>query len=235
MAFAHSISGQRRRRGHNPLAAPLFLFAAVLAAASAYVGYVLWPRWPDAPVAGGAPALPIVIAGEHFVVEPAAIRMSLQRRAGTQDRVDLAYAWPGLAPAAHTPAPAPGSQAPTAERLFVTIQTANAALSPIERVEMIYPRYLVAEPVPGPAGLTLRGFRDDSPYKGEELAFDAKAPKRFLARCARQGVVGPGHCLLERRIGNADLTFRFPRDWLGEWRTLADGIDTLISRLQPQS
>ena len=234
MAHAHSLSGPRRRRGHNPLAAPLLLFAVVLAGAVAYVGYVLWPRWPEAPLGHDTPALPIIIAGEHFVVEPAAIRMAVQRRPGTQDRTDLAYAWPELAPAARMPSPAPAAQTKLPERLFVTIQAANGTLPPIERVEMIYPRYLVAEPAVGPAGLTLRGFREHTPYEGEELAFDAQAPTHFLARCTRHGPVGPGHCLLERRIGDADLTFRFARDWLSDWRKVADAIDALTKRLHPR-
>jgi hypothetical protein len=91
----------------------------------------------------------------------------------------------------------------------------------------------VAEPVAGPLGLTLRGFRDDTPYAGEELAFESLAPEHFLARCARRGVVNSGSCLLERRIGNADITIRFPRDWLGDWQQVAAGIDRLIARLHP--
>jgi len=43
----------RRRRWlrPSPLLAPLLLFACVVVTATAYVAYVLWPRWPDAPVA----------------------------------------------------------------------------------------------------------------------------------------------------------------------------------------
>jgi len=236
MAFAHSaVRPQRRHRraGHNPLLGPLALFLIAGTAAISYVGYVLWPRWPDTPVALDAPALPIVVAGTAFNVEPAAIRMRVQRHPGTQERVDLAYVWPTLAP----PDPAEKTAAPGAlvepiERLFVTIEGADGTMPPIERVETIYPRYLVAEPVAGPQGLTLRGFRKDTPYAGEELAFESNAPQHFLARCSRHGVVGSGGCLLEKRVGEANLTFRFPRAWLENWQQVARGIDTLMARLQ---
>ena len=33
-----------------------------------------------------------------FNIEPAAIRRPLQRKPGTQERVDLAYLWPSLVP-----------------------------------------------------------------------------------------------------------------------------------------
>jgi hypothetical protein len=103
----------------------------------------------------------------------------------------------------------------------------------MERVQNIYPRYLVAEPKEGPDGLTLRGFRDGTPYQGEELVFESQAPAHFLARCSLRGVVNSGSCLLERRIGDADISVRFPRDWLAGWREVAAGIDKLIARLHP--
>jgi hypothetical protein len=233
MAFANPAARRRRRARHSPLAAPLALFLIAGVAAVSYVGYVLWPRWPDAPVAIDAPALPIVVAGTAFNIEPAAIRMRVQRHPGTQDRVDLAYVWPTLAP----PDPAektaaPGTPIEPIERLFLTIEGTDGVMPPIERAESIYPRYLVAEPVAGPEGLTLRGFRKDTPYAGEELAFESNAPQHFLARCSRHGVVGSGSCLLEKRIGEASLTFRFPRAWLENWQQVAKGIDTLTARLQ---
>ena len=241
MTLAHTSHGYRRRRGANPLLAPILLFVLILTAAVGYVGYVLWPRWPDVPVAPDAPVIPIVIGGTAFVIEPAAIRMPVQRHPGRQERVDLAYNWPSLLPAhAHEKPhekPAPGtSPAPhvATERLFVTIQTDDGTLAPMERVQTIYPRYLGPQPVAGPAGLTLRAFRDDTPYKDEELAFDPNAPTHFLARCARHGAVGPGHCLLERRIGHVDVTFRFPRDWLNDWPKVADAIDALLKRVHAE-
>src|SRR5664280_2875500 len=85
----------------------------------------------------------------------------------------------------------------------------------------------------GPDGLTLRGFRDGTPYQGEELVFEPQAPEHFLARCSRKGVTNTGTCLLERRIGNADITLRFPRDWLSDWKSVASSIDRLIVRLHP--
>jgi hypothetical protein len=48
-------------------------------------------------------------------------------------------------------------------------------------------------------------------------------------RCNRPGKAAtPGMCLSERRIGNADVTVRFPSEWLGEWRKVAAGIEKLI-------
>jgi hypothetical protein len=224
---------RRRHTGHNPLLAPLVVFAAVAVFAALYVAYILWPRWPDRPVTLDAPSLPIVIAGVAFNIEPAAIRMGIQRHPGSHERVDLSYLWPKLSPPDPAIKSTDGAPLDPNERLFVTIASGEATLPLIERVQTIYPRYLVAEPVAGPPGLTFRGFRDDTPYKGEDLVFESAAPEHFLARCSRKGVTNSGVCLLERRIGNADITLRFPRDWLTDWQNVATGIDKLIARLHP--
>ncbi len=241
MAFIAQQPPSTRRRsgkgrgGHSPLTGPVLLFAAVMVTAALYVAYVLWPRWPEAPVSLDAPSLPIIVAGTVFNIEPAAIRQSVQRRPGTQGRVDLAYLWPSLLPPDPARKPTVGDPVDPNERLFVTIQAADGTLPLMERVKTIYPRYLVAEPVAGPEGLTVRGFRGDTPYRGEELVFEQAAPEHFLARCARKGIINSGSCLLERRIGDADITIRFPRDWLGDWQAVAAGIDRLMARLHPES
>ncbi len=225
----------KRRRGHSPITGPVLLFAAVTVTAALYVAYVLWPRWPEAPISLDAPSLPVIVAGTFFNIEPAAIRQSIQRKAGTQDRVDLAYLWPSLVPPDPARKATVGDPVDPNERLFVTIQSADGTLPLMDRVKTIYPRYLVAEPVPGPEGLTVRSFRKDTPYRDEDLVFEPAAPEHFLARCARKGVINSGSCLLERRIGNADVTVRFPREWLADWQSVASGIDRLIARLHPES
>ena len=224
---------RRRRTGVSPITAPVLLFVGVTFVAAAYVAYVLWPRWPQAPVALDAPSLPIVVAGVTFNIEPAAIRMPVQRRPGTEERIDLAYLWPSLLPPDPALKVTGGAPVDPNERLFLTIQTGDGTLPLLERVQTIYPRYLVPEPAAGPLGLTLRGFRDGTPYQGEELVFESLSPEHFLARCSLRGVINTGSCLLERRIGNADITFRFPRAWLGDWQSVAAGIDRLMTRLHP--
>lgn len=222
---------RRRQAGHNPLLAPLLLFAAVVVVATGFVAYVLWPRWPEAAVSPNAPSLPIVVAGVTFNIQPAAIRQSVQRHAGVQPRVDLVYLWPSLQPPDPAAKPTVHTRVNPDNRLFVSIESGDDTLPLMQRVEKIYPRYLVPQPTAGPPGLTLRGFRDDTPYKGEELVFESQAPTHFLARCTRKGVVNAGNCLLERRIGQADITFRFPRAWLTDWQSVVKGIDTLMARL----
>src|SRR5512143_3219372 len=118
----------RRRSGHNPLMAPLVVFAAVVLVAAIYVAYILWPRWPQGLVSLNAPSLPIVVSVVAFNIEPAAIRVGVQRRPGTQERVDLSYLWPSLAPPDPAVKPAVGAPPDPNERLFVTIASGDTTL-----------------------------------------------------------------------------------------------------------
>src|SRR5207244_3222697 len=118
-AAARRTIQRRPRSGHGPLLAPLSVFGAVVVIAALYVAYVLWPRWPDAPIALDAPSLPIVISGTTFNIEPAAIRMSVQRRPGAHERVDLSYLWPSLQPPDPAVKATVGAPIDPNERLFV--------------------------------------------------------------------------------------------------------------------
>ena len=75
----------RRKHGAS-VAAVLAGALAVGALAVGYVAFLLWPRWPAASAAPDAPTLPVTVAGELFVVPPAAIRVPLQRHAGVHEQ-----------------------------------------------------------------------------------------------------------------------------------------------------
>jgi hypothetical protein len=240
MAYTERRETHRRRpTASGLLLPPIALFLAVILTAALYVAYVLWPRWPGPIVAPNAPALPITIAGVTFNVPPAAIRVRMQRHAGTQERIDLAFLWPSLTPpelADKYVVPASGEAITPrpSDRLFVTIAAADGTLPPIERFKNIYPRFTEGQPAPGPGGLKVLAFRAGTPYQGEEMIYDPLAPEMFLTRCTRYDT-GPirGTCLIERRIGNADVMVRFPRDWLNDWRRVSQGIDRLIASFKP--
>jgi hypothetical protein len=229
-----TLAGHRRSTSRGAaqglLSFVLLVLISLTVTALGFVGYALWPSWPGQDVTLDAPSLPITVAGALFNVPPQAIRIAAQRRSGAQERVDLVYLWPSLAP------PDPNGPAPNLaerDRLFVTIAAATA-MAPIERLKTIYPRYIATEPTQGPAGLAIFAFRDGSPYQGEDVVFDAEAPERFLARCARTvNPLTPGTCLAERRIGDADLTARFPRDWLASWSDVEAGLEKLVTQLRP--
>jgi hypothetical protein len=210
---------------------------AVLVVLVGCVAFILWPRWPGPGATPDAPSLPITIGGYLFNVPPAAIRVPLQRHAGPQERIDLAFLWPELTPPDPTAKPALHQEPLTFDRLFISLAGFSGALSAAERFRQIYPRYFAEGQFAGPDGLIVKRFRDGTPYQGDDLFYDPIAPDPFMARCSRPGAgETPGICLVERRLAGAvDVTARFPRDWLIEWRILAKAIDHVIRTLRPPS
>ncbi len=233
MAYAGTMGHRRRHARGTKLGRVLMLAAGITAAAltGAPIAYMLWPA-PKA-ISPDAPSLPVTIGGVAFNVPPAAVRFKVQRRPGAQPRVDLSFVWPSLTPPDASHKPLPTDAPDVSDRLFMTIATGDSTLSPIERLKSIYPRYADAAPIVGTDGLSLQGFREGSPYQGEDLIQDAASPERFLLRCTRQIAATPAMCLHERRIAGADVTVRFPRAWLDDWKKVADGVDRLIAGFRP--
>ncbi len=210
---------------------PIMLASTLTAGAIAMVAYLLWPTW--GPEASNGPArLPVSIGTTLFNVPTAAIRMQIQRHSGPQERIDLSFTYPSLEPpeaAKHVSADSVEQAIQPIDRIFVSIAAHHDTLAPDARVRTIYPRYLEQASTPGQDGLTMRAFRDGTPYGNEDLFF-ANTPN-LSARCTRDATT-PGMCLSERRIEGADLTFRFPRSWLAQWRDVADAMDRLTLQLR---
>ena len=203
---------------------------AIATGAVALVTYLLWPTWAS-DTSNNPGRLPVSIGTTLFNVPVPAFRRKVQKHSGPQERVDLSFLYPSLeAPDGpkHLSADAIEEGVQPIDRIFLSIEAHHDALAPEVRQRTIYPRYF------GPAsflqqdGLTSRAFRDGSPYANEDL-FYADAPS-LVARCSRDAAT-PGMCLSERRIGGADLTFRFPRQWLTQWRDVAAAMDQLTAQL----
>jgi len=232
MTFLSSVQhiarrSRRRRRSHM---IPIMVGGAVTACAIAVVGYLLWPTF--GPKASSSPErLPVSVGATLFNVPTMAVRRKIQRHSGPQERVDLSFTFPALeAPDApkHVSADTVEESIQPIDRIFLSISAHHDTLAPDARVRTIYPRYLEQAAAPEQDGLMTRAFRDGTPYSNEDL-YLAKAP-HLTARCTRDAAT-PGMCLSERRIDGADLTFRFPRSWMAQWRDVANAMDRLTLQL----
>jgi hypothetical protein len=243
---AHVLPQRRTRKpARGRLVLPFALLALPVLGAGIFVSFVLWPTWPSPPVALDAPAIPITVANVLFDVPPAAIRAAVQRHPGPHERVDLAFMWPSLSPprpdakgtdqaAAESNGDTVAKPVDTTQRLFVTIAGLGTVLPPAERLRTIYPRYIEAQATAGPDGLAIVPFRAGTPYEGEDLVYVGTNPEQFFARCTRQVGAVRGTCLHERPVDTAEVTLRFPRTWLEDWRGVAAGVDRLMAQLHRQ-
>ena len=216
-------SSRQDPRGHF---VPILVAGALAAGAVALVAYLLWPTW-GTDAAKGPERLPVSVGGTLFNVPAAAIRRKIQRHSGPQERVDLSFIFPSLAPPEapkHVSADTVEEQPQPIDRIFLSISAHRDSLAPDMRVRTIYPRYLEQASTQVDDGLTMRVFKDGSPYASEDM-FSATNPS-LIARCTRDAAT-PGMCLAERRIEGADLTFRFPRSWLSQWRDVATAMERL--------
>jgi hypothetical protein len=235
MTFINSAQNIARYTGKDLRShlLPILLVGAFAAAALAFVAYLLWPTW-EIDTANGPARLPVSIGSTLFNVPSASIRMKIQHHTGPQERIDLSFAYPSLEP---PEAPKRVSAADVDEamqpidRIFLSIAAHHDSLAPDIRVRTIFPRYLDSATTIGEDGLTMRAFREGTPYSGEDL-FSAREPD-FVARCSREAAT-PGMCLSERRVEGADLTFRFPRSWLAHWHEVADAMNRLTQQLHSQ-
>jgi hypothetical protein len=238
---APAMTRHRPWPGSRSLLLALAVLAVLMAGAITFVSYVLWPTWPKSAVSLDAPAVPVTVAGVLFNVPPAAIRAAVQRQPGAHERIDLMFLWPSLAPPA-----ADGKIAAKVsvtdengaeilprpdDRLFVTIAGLGAVLAPVVRLRTIYPRYIEAQATAGPDGLAIVPFRAGTPYEGEDLVYLTEKPEQFFALCSRPLRSLPGTCIQERSLDTAELTLRFSRQWLQDWRKTAAGFDRLVAQL----
>jgi hypothetical protein len=208
---------------------PIMVAAVVASGAIALVAYLLWPTWGNA--SNGPERLPVSVGETLFNVPTTAIRRKIQRHTGPQERVDLSFTFPALeSPEVpkHVSADTVEEKVQPIDRIFLSISAHHDTLAPETRLRTIYPRYLEQAATDVDDGLTTRAFRDASPYANEDL-FVAGAPN-LSARCTRDGMT-PGMCLSERRVDGADLTFRFPRSWLAQWRDVANAMDRLTVQM----
>jgi hypothetical protein len=227
MTLLSSAPNGAHRRGHL---IPILGAGVVATSAMALIAYLLWPTWASAPSEDPG-RLPVSVGATLFNVPTQAFRMKVQKHSGPQERVDLSFPYPPLtAPDGpkHVGAEPVDEAIQPIDRIFLSISAHQDAMAPDVRLQTIYPRYFDSASSSAQDGLTVQAFRDGSPYSGEDL-FVADTP-RLAARCSRDTTT-PGMCLSERRIGDADLTFRFPRQWLTQWRDVAGAMEQLTAQL----
>jgi hypothetical protein len=234
-----------RSTAQSVLMLPFALLFLLALGAGVLVSYLLWPSWATVAGATTAPEVPMTVAGVLFEVPSAAIRVAVQRQPGPHERIDLVFMLPALAPRqadANSTAQSTGKVAdgtatvPTtaSEPLFVTIAGRGAELPPVERLRTIYPHYVESQAFAGPDGLAILPFRRGTPYDGEDLVYLATDPEQFFALCTRPVGFLPGTCIREQTVGAAELTLRFPRRLLTDWRNVTASIDQLVAQLHPQ-
>jgi hypothetical protein len=171
-----------------------------------------------------------IVIGNNVIAAPAnTIRFDRQRRDGLADRLDLYLRWPGLDGYSNA-ARDDFNQAKGGARriLFLSFEERIMSRDMSGRLEPIYASMLVRPGTEGPGGTTLYAFDDKSGYLNEVLAVAARPDGEvFVARClvGESAAESLAPCERDIHLGdNLSLSYRFPRELLGDWQKLDAAI-----------
>jgi len=175
------------------------------------------------------PTVREIVIGNNVIAAPAnTIRFDRQRHDGVATRLDLYLRWPQLD--GYTNAARDDFNNANGSRtiLFLSFEERIMSRDMSGRLEPIYAPMLVRPGQPGPGGITLYAFDEKSGYLNEVLAVayeNTGAP--FVARCLAGESAAESLAPCERDIhlgDNLSLTYRFPRELLGDWEKLDKAI-----------
>lgn len=162
----------------------------------------------------------------------ALMRDPAQQGGGRMVRVDLAVSRGDFAPI-------PVSRLAQADEvvggiLNMSIAHAGQNPAPAEQLQQLYARFLRPETQLGPAGLTRREFRPGTPYE-DKLLFIGAGPlgtnqsRLFIALCPLHAAdIEP--CIARLRQETLDITLRFSKEALADWRQAGSGALALLGR-----
>ncbi|MER9630483.1 MULTISPECIES: hypothetical protein [unclassified Mesorhizobium] len=171
-----------------------------------------------------------VVIGNNVIAVPAnVIRFAQARRDGIASRLDLYLRYPemdGYSEAARNDFNHTG---PSKDIVFLSFEPQMMSRDMSGRFAPIYSALIARPGTPGPGGTTLYAFSEKSGYLNEVLAVaDRPGKDPFVARCLSGPSSDESLAPCERDIlvgDNLSLTYRFPREFLGDWQ----GLDAAIS------
>lgn len=238
MTQAESLAGEPREAISSSFATKLFYVFAVLALLS--LGISVGGKWLGRSIAlaghsDDTTRREIVIGNNVLLVPANMIRFDRQRRDGVAERLDLYLRWPGLDGYSDAARDDFNHARGSRNIVFLSLEERIMSRDMSGRLEPIYAPMLKRPGKPGPGGVTLYAFTEKSGYLDEELAVAAgRAGEPFVARCLVEERAAESLAPCERDIhvgDNLSLSYRFPRELLGDWQRLDATIRAKVSAL----
>ncbi|UDL90970.1 hypothetical protein LGH82_06715 [Mesorhizobium sp. PAMC28654] len=177
-----------------------------------------------------------IVIGNNIIAVPAnAIRFAQARRDGIASRLDLYLRYPdmdGYSEAARDDFNHTGS---AKKIIFLSFEPRMMSRDMSGRFAPIYSALIVQPGTAGPGGTTVYAFNEKSGYMNEVLVVGKRPGKDpFVARCLSGPNAGESLAPCERDIhvgDNLSLTYRFPKEFLGDWPALDAAIVAETTRL----
>ncbi|UVK45104.1 hypothetical protein BPNPMPFG_000602 [Mesorhizobium sp. AR07] len=177
-----------------------------------------------------------VVIGNNVITVPAnAIRFAQARRDGIASRLDLYLRYPQMDGYSEAARDDFNHMGIAKNIIFLSLEQQMMSRDMSGRFAPIYSALIVQPGIPGPDGTTVYGFNEKSGYLNEVLVVGKRPGKApFVARCLSGPNAEESLAPCERDIlvgEDLSLTYRFPKEFLGDWQALDASIATEAVRI----
>jgi len=233
---AMSSTGRREEiHRHSGWLIPSAFFFAILLLCALFLGWYLRPG-PKSQIVPQSGLVRLSLHGVPFAVPANYLENTRARTGGEMDSVTLVTLFSSWRGYSEGQARLFGGNAPDSPLIRLSLRGDASNLDARERLNRIY-RPHIANPggEQGPFGLVRYDFVPDSGYGDDDLFAGENEKGLMLFLCERASSEFPSpNCLAIDRQLTPDLsyTYRFKRAYLGRWREIAAGVDSLISKFR---
>ncbi len=177
-----------------------------------------------------------IVIGNNVINVPAnAIRFERARRDGVAQRLDLYLRYPQMDGYSEAARDDFNRTDPGGNIIFLTFEEQMMSRDMSGSFGPIYSALIAQPGAPGPGGTVLYDFNEKSGYLNEVLAVaDRPGKDPFVARClsGASAEESLAHCERDILVGDGlSLTYRFPREFLGDWQRLDAAVAAEAGRM----
>lgn len=182
---------------------------------------------------GEAPSYELVVGGINFRVPTGYLRFAEQHRNGVLPGIDIALAWPTMAPLGDAETL---RATPRENIVFVGISDVDGAMDTTDLLGTVYREVFVGPIEHTQSGLVRRQLDPQAGYVDETVLYDISTGSGFAARCAGGGETVWETCYRDVVLTNGlTVTYRFSPLLLEQWRQLDESILSFLLMLARSS
>ncbi|HKD48846.1 MAG TPA: hypothetical protein VKB67_14255 [Rhizomicrobium sp.] len=178
-----------------------------------------------------AAAIPVTVGRQTFIIPRRYLEPGTR---GGGDRVDLVAALPDMRGFTENDAELFAANAPDSPVVHLLIRGNRNAPDTNDRFQRIYLPYVTNPQGEKSAyGLTYYSFKPGSGYGGDDLYAGPTKDLLFLCERPAQDVPSPNCLTIDRSLApGVNLSYRFKRSQLPNWRAIEDGVRRLIAKFR---
>ncbi|GAB5511053.1 MAG: hypothetical protein Rhims3KO_24540 [Hyphomicrobiales bacterium] len=178
-------------------------------------------------------AYEVVVGSINFRVPAGYLRFAEQQRPGLLPGIDLALAWPTMAPLGDAETL---RNTPQERIVFIGLSDVEDALDTTDLLGTVYREVFVGPIVHTEDGLVRRRLDPQAGYENETVVYDISTGSGFAARCAAGDETVWETCYRDVILTNGlTVRYRFSPEILSDWRNLDDSIMGFLLMLAQSS